>query len=45
MECPLCEAPMVHMGYFNWSCDDCGHHCEGDLPGTHAPRVEEDDVS
>jgi hypothetical protein len=36
---------MTHMGYFSWSCDDCGHGCEGDLPRDHAPDAEEDDVS
>lgn len=45
MECPKCEAPMTHMGYFNWSCDDCGHNCEGDLPRAPAPGAEEESVS
>ena len=36
---------MVHMGYFSWSCDDCGHNCQGELPHEHAPRAEDDDVS
>lgn len=32
MECPICEAPMTHLGYFSWTCDDCGHRCDGELP-------------
>jgi hypothetical protein len=44
MECPICNAPMTHLGYFSWTCDDCGHRCDGELP----PRVsvsEEDGAS
>ena len=40
MECPVCEEPMTHLGYFNWACDDCGHRCEGDLP--RVPRTDEE---
>jgi ribosomal protein L37AE/L43A len=45
MECPICEAPMMHMGYFRWSCDDCGYSCNGDLPGDQAPAAEEEGAS
>ena len=42
MECPICEAPMTHMGYFSWTCDDCGHRCDGDLPQRAAAAHEEE---
>ena len=45
MECPNCEAPMTHMGYFTWSCDDCGHDCSGDLPRERAPHAEDESGS
>jgi hypothetical protein len=30
---------MTHLGYFSWTCDDCGHRCDGELP----PRVSTGD--
>jgi tRNA(Ile2) C34 agmatinyltransferase TiaS len=42
MECPVCEAPMTHLGYFSWTCDDCGHRCEGDLPPGQIAAAEEE---
>jgi ribosomal protein L37AE/L43A len=42
MDCPVCAAPMVHMGYFSWACDDCGHSCAGDLPHAHASEVDDE---
>jgi tRNA(Ile2) C34 agmatinyltransferase TiaS len=32
MTCPHCGARMTHQGYFSWSCETCGHRCEGELP-------------
>jgi len=36
---------MTHMGYFTWSCDDCGHDCSGDLPRERAPHAEDESGS
>lgn len=32
MTCPHCGARMIHLGYFSWACEACGHRCEGELP-------------
>jgi hypothetical protein len=39
MECPVCDGPMTHLGYFRWACDECGHDCQGELP----PAASEDE--
>lgn len=41
MDCPICETPMTHMGYFRWTCEDCGHCCDGELPPADASGEEE----
>jgi ribosomal protein L37AE/L43A len=44
MECPNCEAPMTHLGYFTWVCETCGHRCAGDLPAPVARRPAEEET-
>jgi len=36
MTCPHCGAQMMHLGYFSWGCEGCGHRCQGELPGATA---------
>lgn len=38
-ECPDCQVPLTHMGYFTYECPSCHKKSEGDLPErpTHAP--------